>query len=274
MICLKDVSYRYPETGEKKRYALKNINLKIEKGEFLFIVGHTGSGKSTLAQLLNALERPFAGKVFYEDKDIWGRGFSRKELRSKVGLVFQYPEHQLFADTVLEDVSYGPNNQGLSGEELEKRVKKALRDVHIDEKIWDKSPFELSGGQQRKVAIAGILAMDPDYIVLDEPTAGLDPLGRTEILELLKRLQLEKNVAIILISHRMDDVAKYGTRVVVLNQGQLLFDLPPEELFANEKELEAIGLSIPGNVRILHKLQKEKIEKEKRHGRYYDWSVL
>lgn len=254
-IRLENVNYIYGEGTGQEKWALKNINLTLHDNEFVGIVGHTGSGKSTLTQLLNGLEKPTSGQIFYNDQDIQAEGFSKKELRQKVGLVFQYPEHQLFEVSVIKDVEFGPRNLGLTNLELEKRSFDALKQVGISDDLLDVAPFALSGGQKRRVAIAGVLAMQPEALILDEPTAGLDPAGRTEILELLQKLHRERNIAIILVSHSMDDVARYAERILVMNQGELVLDGAPEKVFRYRKELREIGLDVPQSANILYELR-------------------
>lgn len=254
-IRLENVNYIYGEGTGQEKWALKNINLTLHDNEFVGIVGHTGSGKSTLTQLLNGLEKPTSGQIFYNDQDIQAEGFSKKELRQKVGLVFQYPEHQLFEVSVIKDVEFGPRNLGLTNLEIEKRSFDALKQVGISDDLLDVAPFALSGGQKRRVAIAGVLAMRPEVLILDEPTAGLDPAGRTEILELLQKLHRERNIAIILVSHSMDDVARYAERILVMNQGELVLDGAPEKVFRYRKELREIGLDVPQSTNILYELR-------------------
>lgn len=254
-IRLENVNYIYGEGSGQEKWALKNINLTLHDNEFVGIVGHTGSGKSTLTQLLNGLEKPSSGQIFYNEQDIQGEDFSKKELRQKVGLVFQYPEHQLFEVSVIKDVEFGPSNLGLNNLEIEKRSFDALKQVGISDDLLDVAPFALSGGQKRRVAIAGVLAMQPEVLILDEPTAGLDPAGRTEILELLQKLQRERNIAVILVSHSMDDVARYAERILVMNQGELVLDGAPEKVFRYRKELREIGLDVPQSANILYELR-------------------
>lgn len=254
-IRLENVNYIYGEGSGQEKWALKNINLTLHDNEFVGIVGHTGSGKSTLTQLLNGLEKPSSGQIFYNEQDIQGEGFSKKELRQNVGLVFQYPEHQLFEVSVIKDVEFGPSNLGLNNLEIEKRSFDALKQVGISDDLLDVAPFALSGGQKRRVAIAGVLAMQPEVLILDEPTAGLDPAGRTEILELLQKLHRERNIAVILVSHSMDDVARYAERILVMNQGELVLDGAPEKVFRYRKELREIGLDVPQSANILYELR-------------------
>ena len=241
-----------------ERVALDHVDLKIEKGEILGVIGHTGSGKSTLIQHLNGLLQPSEGDVLLDGKSIWdAKGKCSRETRFRVGLVFQYPEHQLFEVDVFSDVCFGPKNLGLSKEEVEERAKKALTQVGLDESYYKKSPFELSGGQKRRVAIAGILAMHPQVLILDEPTAGLDPKGRDEILDQVALLQKERKITVILVSHSMEDVARYVDRIIVVNDGKILFDDTPKQVFQHYKELESVGLAAP-QVTYVVKALKEK----------------
>ena len=251
---LKNVSYTYGKGTVFEVNALSNIDLAIEEGQFIGIIGHTGSGKSTLIQHFNALMQPTEGKVFFEGEDIWGDKYDRRALRSKVGLVFQYPEHQLFEADVLTDVAFGPKKQGLSKEEAEARAREALVQVGFPEKFYGHSPFELSGGQKRRVAIAGVLAMNPRVLILDEPTAGLDPKGRDEILDQISYLHEKRGITIILVSHSMEDVARYADRLIVVNDGKLPYDGTPREVFAHYEELEKIGLAAPQITYIMHDL--------------------
>lgn len=249
-----NVNFTYSPNTAFEIHALKNINMEIRDGEFIGIIGHTGSGKSTLVQHFNGLMKATSGAIYYNGENIYGEGYSMKKLRSKVGLVFQYPEHQLFEVDVLTDVCFGPKNLGLSKEEAEERAKKALQMVGLKEKYYKQSPFEMSGGQKRRVAIAGVLAMEPEVLILDEPTAGLDPKGRDEILEQLKRIHEERGITIILVSHSMEDVAKYVGRIIVMNQGEAMYDGTPKEVFAHYKELEQVGLAAPQVTYIMHAL--------------------
>ena len=251
------VNYIFGKGTEMEHQALKDICLSIPDGQFIGVIGHTGSGKSTLMQHLNGLLKATEGTIYYNGEDIYEKGYDLKKLRNKVGLVFQYPEHQLFAETVLADVCYGPKNQGLDKKECELRAYDALRKVGFPEDYIYSSPFDLSGGQKRRVAIAGVLAMNPEVLILDEPTAGLDPKGRDEILGLIKELQKKENMTILLVSHSMEDVAEYVDRIVVMNKGEVFLDNTPREVFSHYKELEAIGLSAPQVTYIMHAL-KEK----------------
>lgn len=252
---MENVNYIYGEGSGQEKWALKNINLTIHDREFIGIVGHTGSGKSTLTQLLNGLEKPSSGTIYYNDEDIQADGYERRKLRQKVGLVFQYPEHQLFEVSVIKDVEFGPRNLGLSNLDVEKRSFDALKQVGLSDDLLDVAPFALSGGQKRRVAIAGVLAMQPEVLILDEPTAGLDPAGRTEILELLKKLHEENNITVILVSHSMDDVARYAGRILVMNQGELVLDGEPQKVFRYRDELRKIGLDVPQSTNILYELR-------------------
>ena len=239
---------------------LEHINLEIPNVQFVGIIGHTGSGKSTLVQHLNGLIRPTAGRVLYNGEDIWKEGYPLRELRSHVGLVFQYPEHQLFETDVITDVCFGPKNQGLSPEECRKRAEEALDHVGFPKEMYEKSPFELSGGQKRRVAIAGVLAMNPDFLVLDEPTAGLDPKGRDEILDQLALLHKTRGISVVLVSHSMEDIAKYVERIIVMNHGHVAFDDTPKKVFAHYKELEKIGLAAPQMTYIMHALKEHGMD--------------
>lgn len=241
----KKLTYIYEEGTANEKGALNDVSINIHEGEFLAIIGHTGSGKSTLIQHLNGLMRADSGAIYFNGEDIYAKEFSMPFLRKHVGLVFQYPEHQLFETTVLEDVCFGPKNLGLGKDEVLDAAKKALKQVGLGEKYYEKSPFELSGGEKRRVAIAGVLAMNPEVLILDEPTAGLDPKGRDKILNQLKKLQTERNIAIVLVSHSMEDVAKYAERLVVMSGGKKLYDGECREVFSHYKELEEIGLAAP-----------------------------
>lgn len=254
-IKVEDLTYIYGQGTAFEQYALKHVNFEIPDGQFVGLIGHTGSGKSTLIQHLNGLIRPTSGRIFYNGTDIYSEGYRLKDLRGKVGLVFQYPEHQLFEIDVFSDVCYGPKNQGLPKEAVEEQARRALRQVGLDEKIWSQSPFELSGGQKRRVAIAGVLAMEPEVLILDEPTAGLDPKGRDEILDQIAELHKERNMTIILVSHSMEDIAKYADRIMVMNHGEKVYDGAPREVFEHYKELEAIGLAAPQVTYIFHELK-------------------
>ena len=256
-IKLEHVNYIYGEGTAYETQALKDITLEIPDGQFLGIIGHTGSGKSTLIQHLNGLIKATSGVIYYSGENIYAEGYSMKELRSHVGLVFQYPEYQLFEEDVLSDVCFGPKNLGLSEEEVKMRSLEALHQVGLKEKYYDKSPFDLSGGQKRRVAIAGILAMHPEVLILDEPTAGLDPKGRDDILDQIAKLHKERGITVILVSHSMEDVAKYVDRIIVMDHGCMKFDGEPKKVFEHYKELESIGLSAPQVTYVMQDL-KEK----------------
>lgn len=244
-IIIHELEHRYEDGSAGEKVALHDVNIKIEQGEMIGLIGHTGSGKSTLIQHLNGLLKPTSGAVFYDGKDINDSDFSKKKLRSKIGLVFQYPEYQLFESTVIDDVKFGPKNIGMDSLKIDMNSFQALKQVGIGEDLLDVSPLELSGGQKRRVAIAGVLAMEPEVLILDEPTAGLDPSGRDEILDLVAKLHKERNLTVILVSHSMEDVARYVERLIVMNHGTVAFDATPGEVFSHYKELEKIGLMAP-----------------------------
>ncbi|WP_418875374.1 energy-coupling factor transporter ATPase [[Ruminococcus] torques] len=254
-IALEHVNYIYsPGTAYEKR-ALNDISLEIGQGQFVGIIGHTGSGKSTLIQHLNGLMKATSGDILYDGQSIYAEGYDMRKLRSQVGLVFQYPEHQLFEVDVISDVCFGPKNQGLSEEESEKNAREALELVGFPEKYYKQSPFELSGGQKRRVAIAGVLAMKPKVLILDEPTAGLDPKGRDEILDQIAKLHKETGMTVVLVSHSMEDVARYVDRIIVMNKGQKMLDSTPKEVFRHYKELEEVGLAAPQVTYVMHDLK-------------------
>ena len=254
-IVLENVSYTYSPDTAYEIHALKQVSLEIRDGQFIGLIGHTGSGKSTLVQHLNGLVKATSGHIYFNGEDIYSENYDMRRLRSKVGLVFQYPEHQLFEVDVLSDVCFGPKNQGLSQEEAEKRAREALRMVGISEEYEKQSPFDLSGGQKRRAAIAGVLAMEPEVLILDEPTAGLDPRGRDEILDQISLLHKERGITVILVSHSMEDVAKYVERIIVMNQGEVMYDDVPREVFRHYKELESVGLAAPQVTYIMHTLK-------------------
>ena len=256
-IILDHVSHKYEEGTTMEVAALKDVSLTIPDGQFIGLIGHTGSGKSTLVQHLNGLMKPTSGNIYYNGADIHEEGFDKKELRSKVGLVFQYPEHQLFEIDVFSDVCFGPKNMGLSEKEVQLRAYAALKQVGLEDDYFYQSPFDLSGGQKRRVAIAGVLAMKPEVLILDEPTAGLDPKGRDEILDQIAALREETGITVILVSHSMDDVAQYADRILVMNDGKLVLDGPPRQIFRYEEELRQIGLDVPQPTALLHRLAKE-----------------
>lgn len=256
-LILDHVNYIYGEDTELAVRALKDVNLVIPDGQFIGLIGHTGSGKSTLVQHLNGLIKPSSGAIYFNGEDIHDADYDKKKLRSKVGLVFQYPEHQLFEVDVFSDVCFGPKNLGLSQKEVELRAYAALKQVGLEDDFFYQSPFDLSGGQKRRVAIAGVLAMKPDILVLDEPTAGLDPKGRDEILDQIAKLHQEMRITVILVSHSMEDVAKYVERIIVMNKGSVMYDGAPKEVFRHYRELEQVGLAAPQVTYIMQAL-KEK----------------
>ena len=255
-LILDHVTYSYEAGTGLATCALNDICLKIDDGEFIGLIGHTGSGKSTLIQHMNGLLKPTSGNIYYNGADINDSDYDRKALRGQVGLVFQYPEHQLFEENVFKDVCFGPKNMGLPKKEYELTAYQALEMVGIEHEYFYQSPFELSGGQKRRVAIAGVLAMKPKVMILDEPTAGLDPKGRKEILDLIKKLHDEGNITVILVSHSMEDVANYVDRIITLNKGKIFLDGTPREVFRHDKELEGIGLAIPEVTYIMRELKE------------------
>lgn len=254
---LKHINYIYSPGTAYEKTALKDLSLEIPQGQFVGIIGHTGSGKSTLIQHLNGLIKATSGELYYNGENIYADGYNMKQLRSQVGLVFQYPEHQLFEVDVFTDVCFGPKNQGLPQEECEKRAGEALKLVGFPEAYYRQSPFDLSGGQKRRAAIAGVLAMRPQVLILDEPTAGLDPCGRDEILEQIAQLHERTGMTVILVSHSMEDVAKYVERILVMNHGEKMLDGTPREVFTHIQELEQVGLAAPQVTYIMHDLKEQ-----------------
>ena len=254
------LTHIYGQGTAFEQYALKDVNFEIPDGQFVGLIGHTGSGKSTLIQHLNGLLKATSGTIYYNGEDIYAQGYDLRKLRTRVGLVFQYPEHQLFEVDVFSDVCFGPKNMGLSKDEVRGRALEALKLVGLKESLYKQSPFELSGGQKRRVAIAGVLAMRPEVLILDEPTAGLDPKGRDEILDQVNSLQDERGMSIVLVSHSMEDVAKYADRLMVMSGGEKVFDDTPKNVFRHYKELEAIGLSAPQVTYIVQKLRENGVE--------------
>lgn len=255
-IKLDHINYVYSEGTAYEKHALKDVCLEVPHGEFVGIIGHTGSGKSTLIQHLNGLLKASSGALYYNGRNIYEEGYPMKELRTQVGLVFQYPEYQLFEVDVLTDVCFGPKNQGLSPEECKERALEALKLVGLKEKYYQVSPFELSGGQKRRAAIAGVLAMRPKVLVLDEPTAGLDPKGRDDILDQIAYLHKVSDMTVILVSHSMEDIAKYADRIIVMDHGQVKYNDTPRAVFAHYLELEKIGLAAPQVTYIMHDLRE------------------
>lgn len=259
-IIVDHVSYVYGDNSPMEVKALDDISLTIPDGQFVGVIGHTGSGKSTLMQHLNGLIKATSGHIYFDGKDIYDKDYNRKELRSRVGMVFQYPEHQLFEIDIFSDVCFGPRNLGLSKADAEYRAFEALRSVGIPEDLYYQSPFDLSGGQKRRVAIAGVLAMKPKVLILDEPTAGLDPKGREEILSLVTKLREETGMTILLVSHSMDDVAEYVDRILVMNRGRIMLDGAPREVFAHSDELEQVGLCAPQVTYIMKALAEQGLD--------------
>ena len=257
LLSLQHVSYIYSPGTAYEKVALDDVNLSLGKGEIVGLAGHTGSGKSTMIQLLNGLLKPTGGTVTFEGKDIHAKGYSGNYLRSRVGMVFQYPEHQMICDTVWEDVAFGPGKQGLTGEACETRVEEALRFVDLPEKYYQASPLQLSGGQKRRVAIAGVLAMQPEYIILDEPAAGLDAAGKREIFDRIRRMSREQGIGVLLVSHSMEDLAEYADRIIVLDDGKKILDDRPAEVFAERETLETCGLDVPEAVKFADRLRAE-----------------
>ena len=254
-IKLENVNYIYSPGTAYEKVALSDINIDIEDGQFIGLIGHTGSGKSTLIQHFNGLMKATSGTIYVNDQNIYAENYSMKELRSRVGLVFQYPEHQLFETTILKDVMFGPSNLGLSQEEVIARAEEALHQVGIGPELYQVSPFELSGGQKRRVAIAGVLAMHPEVLILDEPTAGLDPMGRDEILNEISKLHKDRKITVILVSHSMEDVAQYVERIIVMNKGHVAMDGKPVDVFTRYTELEQMGLAAPQVTYIMNELK-------------------
>lgn len=258
-IKIEHLNYVYGQGTAYEKKALDDICLEIPHGEFVGIIGHTGSGKSTLIQHLNGLLRATSGALYYNGENIYREGYPMKELRNEIGLVFQYPEYQLFEVDVLTDVCFGPKNQGLSPEECKQRALSALKLVGLKEKYYDVSPFDLSGGQKRRAAIAGVLAMRPKVLVLDEPTAGLDPKGRDDILDQIAFLHKESGMTVILVSHSMEDIARYADRLIVMNKGRVMYHDEPKKVFEHYQELEKVGLAAPQVTYIMHDLAKRGI---------------
>ena len=258
---LKNLTHTYSEGSAFQATAIRDVNLTIEDGEFIAVVGHTGSGKSTLVQHLNGLLKPTGGQVLIDGEDLNAPGADRRRIRQKVGLVFQYPEYQLFEETVARDIAFGPKNLGLSAEETDARVRRAMAHVHLDyDKYAQRSPFELSGGQMRRVAIAGVLAMEPKVLILDEPTAGLDPRGRDRILGMVQELHARGGTTVIMVSHSMDDVARLATRLVVMSRGELVATGTPREIFRQVDMMESIGLGVPEAARLCALLRQRGVK--------------
>ena len=257
MIKLENVTYTYTPNGPFEKTAVYNVSLHIGLGEFVGIIGHTGSGKSTLIQMLNALLIPTSGKVCIDGSNTSDKSTNLRDIRFKVGLVMQYPEYQLFEETIYKDIAFGPGNMKLPEDEIDRRVRSAAKLVGLTDELLEKSPFEVSGGQKRRVAIAGVLAMEPKVLILDEPTAGLDPMGREEILQNIRDMHEETGITVILISHSMEDVARYARRIVVMNKGRVQADDTPDKIFSQIDMLESIGLSVPQITKIAEKLKMQ-----------------
>lgn len=255
-----NLNFVYSENTPFEMAALKNVNIEIEKGDFVGIIGHTGSGKSTLVQHFNGLVKPTSGKIYFNGEDIWADEKKINQLRFKVGLVFQYPEYQLFDTTVESDIAFGPRNMGLSDEEIKERVQMAAHYVGLTNEMLEKSPFDLSGGQKRRAALAGVLAMKPEVLILDEPTAGLDPIGRDTILERISQFRRESNTTILLVSHSMEDVAKVANKVLVMNNGEAVMFDTVEKVYAHGDELHEMGLNIPHITKVVMGLRKKGID--------------
>lgn len=254
---IQHVTYVYNPGTTYAQKALDDVSLTIHDGELIALIGHTGSGKSTFIQLLNGLIRADSGSILFHGKNIYDPDFHMKDLRGKVGLVFQYPEYQLFEVTVLKDVEFGPKNQGLDEKAAQQKAREALEAVGMPEKYWNKSPFELSGGQKRRAAIAGVLAMEPEILILDEPTAGLDPKGRDELFHQIRKLHRERGITVILVSHSMEDVAEYAQRIIVLDDGKVMLDGAPREVFSHSEKLEKSGLAAPQVTYLMHDLKRK-----------------
>ena len=260
MIKLENVSYTYMKGGPFEKKALDNVSLEVRPGEFIGVIGHTGSGKSTMIQMLNGLLKPSEGRVFIDGTDISDKGVNLRDIRFKVGLVMQYPEYQLFEETVIKDISFGPANMGLPREEVEERARFAANMVGLNDSLLEKSPFDLSGGQKRRAAIAGVLAMEPKILILDEPTAGLDPAGRDEILFKIRDMHKRMNLTVLLVSHSMEDVAKLADRILVMNGGHVeMFDTP-DKVFCKSRRLQEIGLNVPQITRVMDRLREAGID--------------
>ena len=257
MLEFENVSYVYGAKTPFEKLAVDNVSIKIKPGVVTGLIGHTGSGKSTLSQMMNALVKPSSGRVLFDGKDIWEKSFDTKSMRFKVGLVFQYPEYQLFEETVRKDIAFGPKNMGLSQEDIDERIQYAAHFTGIPDELLDKSPFELSGGQKRRVAIAGVIAMDPQILVLDEPAAGLDPRGKTEILGRLVDFQKKRQNTMVIISHSMEDIALYSDYIITLSNGKVLIEGTPKEVFAQNELLCSNGLAIPQVTQILSRLKSD-----------------
>lgn len=258
---VRHLTHTYSQGSAFQATAIMDVNLTIQDGEFIGVIGHTGSGKSTLVQHLNGLLTPTSGQVLIDGEDMNQKGVDRRRIRQKVGLVFQYPEYQLFEETIAKDIAFGPKNLGLSPEEVDRRVRRAMEWVHLDyDRYAQRSPFELSGGQMRRVAIAGVLAMESKVLILDEPTAGLDPRGRDRILDMVKQLHAQGGVTVIMVSHSMDDISRLATRLIVMNKGRLVADGTPRELFRQVGMMESVGLGVPQATKLCALLRRRGID--------------
>ena len=257
---IRDLTYTYSPGTPYEKTAISHLDFSVEENEILGVIGHTGSGKSTLIQHLNGLLRPTHGQVFVDGQDIWDKDVKRRNIRFQVGLVFQYPEYQLFEETIAKDIAFGPRNMGLSEEEIARRVDEAMGFVGLDLSLKDKSPFSLSGGQKRRVAIAGVIAMEPEVLVLDEPAAGLDPRGRDDLMARILSYHEEKGRSIVFVSHSMEDVARYAQRLVVLDHGQVLLNGAPEEVFTHSEELKQAGLAVPQITQVFAELRRRGLD--------------
>lgn len=260
VIKTENLTYTYSIGTPFEKTAVDNVNLNIEEGEFVGIIGHTGSGKSTLIQHLNGLVKPTSGKVIIDGEDIWSKDVKIRDIRFKVGLVFQYPEYQIFEETVYKDIAFGPKNMGLPDEEIDRRIRETAELVGLNKENLDKSPFELSGGQKRRVAIAGVMAMEPKVLILDEPTAGLDPKGRDKILGQIKEYHMQKKSTVLLVSHSMEDVAKFADKILVMNKAQVFCYEDTPEVFKRAEELTEIGLAVPQITRVFNRLKQSGID--------------
>lgn len=257
---LKNICYTYGVGTPFEKKAVNDVSFSVNKGELIGIIGHTGSGKSTLVQMLNGLMKPTSGQVLLDGVDIWDKPKEIRKIRFKVGMVFQYPEYQLFEETVYKDIAFGPTNKGLSAEEIDKEVRRAARFTGLKDELLDKSPFDLSGGEKRRAAIAGVIAMDPDVLVLDEPTAGLDPMGRDVLLSQIVRYHEGRQNTVLLVSHSMEDIARVADRIVVMNKSKLVMFDETQKVFARGDELEKIGLRIPQITKIMSQLRKRGVD--------------
>ena len=259
ILTVDNITYTYGADSPFEKHALRGVSLDVREGELLGIIGHTGSGKSTLVQHLNGLLRPNDGRILLEGKDIWAQPKKIRDVRFRVGMVFQYPEHQLFEDTIYKDIAFGPKNMGLSDQEIDTRVRQAAADVGLAEDLLDKSPFDLSGGEKRRAAIAGVMAMQPQILILDEPTAGLDPRGREQVLATIRAYQKAHGTTVLLVTHSMEDVARVADRVLVMDRGRVAMLDTVEAVFSRANELEEIGLTVPAVTQVLLLLQKQGV---------------